>query len=76
MNAIIKIGNLQYLKVLEELLFSKVEIREDKNSLVKLPFFNFVEQVIQIYQEYVKSTRDASLQVFMLAYFVLMEPFR
>lgn len=50
MNAIIKIGNLQYLKVLEELLFSKVEIREEKSSLVRLPFFNFVEQVIQIYQ--------------------------
>lgn len=49
MNAIIKIGNLQYLKVLEELLFTKVEVKEEKTSTVKLSFFNLVELVIQIY---------------------------
>jgi hypothetical protein len=42
MNAGIKINGLSHLYVLEELLFSKINVRDDKIQLVKLPFNNFV----------------------------------
>lgn len=70
MNAIIKIGNLQYLKVLEELLLTKVEVREEKTSTVRLSFFNFVELVIQIFQDFVRNTKESSLPAFILSFFV------
>jgi hypothetical protein len=42
MNVVIKIGNVQHLHVLEELLFSKIMVRDDKVAVVKLPFYNFI----------------------------------
>ena len=49
MNAVIKLSNTQYLQVLEELLHAKIQAKDEKISLVKLPFVNFIALLVSIF---------------------------
>jgi uncharacterized membrane protein YGL010W len=71
MNAVIKLSNTQYLKVLEELLFMKIQINDEKISTVKLPFFNFITLLVSIFTDYAKQTTEEPLNLYILSYIVL-----
>jgi len=70
MNAVIKLGNTHYLQVLEELLHSKIQSKDEKISLVKLPFFNFVTLLVSILTAYTKQSIDEPLNIFILNFIV------
>lgn len=70
MNAVIKLSNTQYLKVLEELLLMKIQINDEKISIVKLPFFNFITLLVSIFTEYTKQNTEEPLNLFILNFIV------
>lgn len=74
MNAVIKIGNLQYLQVLEELLLSRIHLREEKIALVKLPFFNLIALLLTVYTQYTEQTHTSALNLYFIHHFVLLTP--
>ena len=70
MSALIKLGNAQHLKVLEELLLSRVQVLDPRVAVVQLPFFNLVSSLVTILTEYSKSKSDEPLSIFILDYYV------
>ena len=70
MSAVIKLTNTSYLKVLEELLYSKVHPFDSKIPLVKLPFSNFINLLVTIFSQYAQQGTITNLNLFILNYFV------
>ena len=72
MNAVIKLSSIEYLQVLEELLFSKIHPKDAKISPVKLPLYNFISILVTIYSQYTTQNTINSLSLFILHYFVVI----
>lgn len=53
MNVMIRLNNMQYLQVLEELLFTKIKQKEDRSRLVKLPLFNLISLLVNLYTSFI-----------------------
>ena len=70
MNAVIKLSNTQYLQVLEELLHAKIQAKDEKISLVKLPFVNFIALLVSIFTAYTKQLIEEPLNLFILNFIV------
>ena len=70
MNAVIKLSNTQYLQVLEELLHAKIQAKDEKISLVKLPFVNFIAFLVSIFTAYTKQLIEEPLNLFILNFIV------
>ena len=70
MSAVIKLTNTSYLKVLEELLFSKVHPQDSKIAPVKLPFTNFINLLATIFSQYTQQSKITNLSLYILTHFV------
>ena len=66
MQTALKGPKIHSLYHLEEIMRSRLTVHDDKISIVKLSYHGFVQEVINVFQEYAKSKKDIDLCLFIV----------